>query len=197
MLIAGLIMLGVSIIGGIIAAVAVGTSMVTSFAQFGESTYEISEHVRVDGLGDNQWYIYQDPQAATATCTVLNEQGDDIVERSGDMNFSNNEMSLAAFQSFESTAGGVYEIECSEYPVVLGGPVPLGGIFGLVFTGLIAILVFIAGVVLTIIGAIRRSRAKRNAGPPTGGYQYSPQGYSGHGYPPSPPHQSGQYPPTT
>lgn len=195
MLITGLIMLGVSILGGIFAVIAFGASMVASFTQFGESTYEINEHVTVDGLGDNQWYIYQDPQAMDAICTVLDEQGHDIVQRSSDMDISTNELSLTSFQSFQSTTGAVYEIECSEYPVTLGGPVPLGGVFGLVITVVIAILVFITGVVLTILGAVRRSRAKRPVGPPGGGYPYSPGGYPGYGYPQSPPHQSGGYPP--
>lgn len=197
MLIAGLVMLGVSIIGGIIAVIAFGASMVTSLVQFDQSTYEISEHVRVDGLGDNQWYIYQEPQALTATCSVLDDQGNDLVVQSRDMEVSNTELSLAASQSFESTADGVYEIECSEYPVTLGGPVPLGGIFGVVISIVAAALVFLAGVVLTIIGAVRRNRAKRHTGPPAGGYYYPPGSQPGYGYPPPPPHQSGQHPPAS
>lgn len=187
MLIAGIIMLVVSIIGGLIAVMAFGASMVTNFVQFGESTHQIDEHVRVDGLGDDRWYLYQDPPSATSTCAVFDAQGNDIVERSGDMAFSTTELSLVAAQSFESTADGVYEIECSAYPVMLGGAVPLGGLLGLVFTGVVAILVGIAGLVLTIIGAVRRSRAQRNAVPP-GREQYAP---------PPPPQQTGQYPPTT
>jgi len=195
MLIAGLIMLGVSVIGGIIAVASFAVSMVNGFTQFGERTHEITEHVTVDGLGDNTWYIYQDPNTMSATCSVLDGQGDDIVERSGEMRVNNNDFSLEAFQSFESNAGETYEIECSQYPVVLGGPIPFGGIIGLVISIVVSVLLFIAGLVLTIVGAVRRSRAKRPTGPPTPG-AYRPGSSPGYGYQQGPPsNQSGQYPP--
>lgn len=195
MLITGIILLGLSIIGGIIAVGAFAVSMVNSFSNFGESTYTISEPVAVDGLGDNHWYIYQDPGAMTAECSVIDEQGNDIVQRSGDMSFSNNEFSLEAFQSFESTADGVYEIQCSQYPVVLGGSVPVGSIIGMVVSIVLAVLLFIAGLILTIIGAVRRSRAKRSQTPPAGG-NYPPGSYPGYGYQqgPQPPSQPGPTP---
>lgn len=196
MLLTGLIMLGVSIVGGVIAVGAFAVSMVNSFTDFGESTHTVSEHVTVDGLGDNRWYIYQDPAANTATCSVLNEQGNDIVERSGDMRVSNNEFSLEASQSFESTAGETYQIECSAYPVVLGGPVPVGSIIGLVISIVVALLTFVAGGVLTIVGAVRRNRAKRDGGSTMTGPYPPPGSHPGHGYPQTPPpHQTGQYPP--
>ena len=71
MLIAGIIMLVVSLVGGLIAVMAFGASMVTNFVQFGESTHQIDEHVRVDGLGDDRWYLYQDPPSATSTCRPI------------------------------------------------------------------------------------------------------------------------------
>lgn len=197
MLITGLIMLGVSIIGGIIAIGVFAFSTVSSFERFGDSTHTISEHVTVDGLGDNRWYIYQDPADATATCSVKDPQGNDIVERSSDMQISNTEFSLEAFQSFTSTADEVYEVQCSQYPVVLGGAVPFGGIVGLVISIVGAVILFIAGIILTIIGTLRRRAHKRSQTPPMGG-NYPPGGYPGYGYPPAPPYppnQPGQYPP--
>lgn len=198
MLITGLIMLGVSIIGGIIAVVAFAFSTVSSLENFDDSTHTISEHVTVDGLGDNRWYIYQDPADRTATCSVTDPQGNDIVERSSDMQLSTTEISLEAFQSFTSTADATYEIQCSEYPVVLGGAIPFGGVIGLVISMVGALILSMAGVILTIIGALRRRSHKRSQAQPIGG-NYPPPGYQGHGYPPQPPyppHQPGQYPPS-
>ena len=182
MLITGLIMLGVSIVGGIIAVGVFAFSTVSSFASFGDSTHTISE---------------QDPADMTATCSVTDPQGNDIVERSSDMQISNTEFSLEAFQSFTSTADEVYEIQCSEYPVVLGGAVPFGGIIGLIISIVGAVILFIAGVILTIIGTLRRRAHKRSQAQPMGG-NYPPGGYPGYGYPsqpPYPPNQPGQYPP--
>lgn len=197
MLMTGLIMIGVSVVGGAIAAIAFAVSMINSFTAFGESTHTISEHVTVDGLGNNQWYLYQDPAAMSAACSVVDEQGNDIVERSSNMEVSNTDLSLQAFQSFRSTADATYDIECSHYPVALGGPVPFGSIIGFVLTFVVAGLLFIAGLVLTIIGAIRRSRAQRNDRPRMDDYHNPPGTPQGYGYPqsPLPPHQSGRYRP--
>lgn len=190
MLIAGLVMVGVSIIGGIIAIGAFAFSTVNSFASFADSTYEITEHATVNGLGDNQWYIYQDPGAVTsATCTVTDEQGRDVTNHSTNMDISTNDFSYEASQSFASTEQGSYDIECTNYPVVLGGAVPFGGIIGIVISGIVAGLLFLAGAVLTIIGLVQRSRAKNQQGPP-----YNPGAHPGYGYPQ--PHQyPGQQPP--
>src|SRR5690625_6158009 len=95
----------------------------------------------------------------TATCSVLDEHGNDIVGRSGEMRINNNDFSLEAFQSFKPNAGETYEIECSQYPVVLGGPIPLGGIIGVVISIVVSVLLFIAGLVLTIVGAVQIGRA--------------------------------------
>src|SRR5699024_2862232 len=127
LLTAGLITLGVSIIGGIIALIMFGGSTMTSIEDFSESAYDVTEPAAVHGLGDNQWYLYQDPNAISqASCEVTDQQGNDVTNGSAQMNITNSEYDLSSVQSFESTADGVYEIQCSSYPVVLGGAVPLG-----------------------------------------------------------------------
>lgn len=189
MLLWGLIMLGVSIIGGIIAVGAFAMSMVGSITTFADNTYEITEHSTVDGLGDKHWYIYHEPDAASITCNVTDEQGRDVVSHTRSMDVSTNEFSYEAFQSFESTAQGSYEIECTDYPVVLGGSVPFGGIFGMVISGVVAGALFLAGATLTVIALVKRSRAKNQQQPP-----YNSGGYPGYGYP-QPQQYPGQQPP--
>lgn len=196
LLTAGLIALGVSIIGGIIALIVFGGSMVNSFDDFAESAYDVTEPVVVDGLGDNQWYLYQDPNAMSqASCEVTDEQGNDVTNSSAQMNMTNSEYDLSSVQSFESTAGGVYEIQCSSYPVVLGGAVPLGGIFGIVGTMLAAGLIFVVGVVLTIIGIVMRSRSKKNDMPPMNPPYGAAPAQPGYGYSQQQQPYYGQQPP--
>ena len=162
MLIVGLVLIGVSILGGIIAVVAFTVSSSSKLEDFASSTHSIDQHVTVDGLGDHQWFIYQDPNVMTgASCTVLDEQGNDVTTHSADLNMTFNDLSFQAIQTFESSAGGVYDISCTDYPVILGGALPLGGIFGAGISGLVAGLVFLVGAVLTIIGLVRRSKSKR------------------------------------
>ena len=187
MLIAGLILIGVSIIGSIIAVVTLSVSSFGKFEEFASSTYSIDEHVTVDGLGDNQWFIYQDPDVMSgASCSVTDEQGNDITNRSADMNMSVNELSYQAIQSFESTADGVYEISCTDYPVALGGSLPLGGLIGVGISLLVAGLLFLVGAVLTIIGLVRRAKSKRQQYPPYGGGSYPGYGQGQQPYYPGP-----------
>lgn len=183
MLIAGLILIGVSILGGIIAIVTFSVSSVNQFDDFAASTHSIDGPVTVDGLGDNHWYIYQDPSVMSgATCTVVDEQSNDVTNRSPDLEMNLNDLSYEAIQSFESTADGVYEISCTDYPVALGGSIPFGSLFGIGISVMIAILIFLVGAVLTILGLVRRSRSKNQQYPPYGGSPYS--GYD----PGQPPH---------
>ncbi|GAA2026221.1 hypothetical protein GCM10009720_02330 [Yaniella flava] len=204
LLTAGLITLGVSIIGGIIALIMFGGSTMTSIEDFSESAYDVTEPAVVDGLGDNQWYLYQDPNAISqASCEVTDQQGNDVTNGSAQMNITNSEYDLSSVQSFESTADGVYEIQCSSYPVVLGGAVPLGGIFGVLGTVLVAGFLFVVGAVLTIIGLVMRSNSKKNDMPPMNppygaapqpGYGYSQQQQPYYGQQ-SPQYGGGQQPP--
>ncbi|GAA4115850.1 hypothetical protein [Enteractinococcus coprophilus] len=187
MLIAGLILIGISVIGGIIAVVALTVSSFGKFEEFASSTYSIEEHVTVDGLGDNQWFIYQDPDVMSgASCSVTDEQGNDITNRSADMNMSVDDLSYQAIQSFESTADGVYEISCTDYPVALGGSLPLGGLIGVGISLLLAGLLFLVGAVLTIIGLVRRAKSKRQQSPPYGGGSYPGYGQGQQPYYPGP-----------
>lgn len=188
MLIAGLVLIGVSIVGGIIAVVAFSVSSFGKLEDFASSTHSIDQHVTVDGLGDNQWFIYQDPNVMTgASCTVIDEQGNDVTNRSADVDMTLNEMSFEAIQTFESTADGVYEISCTNYPVLLGGSLPLGGIFGAIISVVVAGLIFLVGAVLTIIGLVRRSKSKRQQYPPYGGNSYPGYGPGQQPYYPGPP----------
>ncbi|HJF14348.1 MAG TPA: hypothetical protein K8V32_06010 [Enteractinococcus helveticum] len=188
MLIVGLVLIGVSILGGIIAVVAFTVSSFSKLEDFASSTHSIDQHVTVDGLGDHQWFIYQDPNVMTgASCTVLDEQGNDVTTHSADLNMTFNDLSFQAIQTFESSAGGVYDISCTDYPVILGGALPLGGIFGAGISGLVAGLVFLVGAVLTIIGLVRRSKSKRQQYPPYGGSPYPGYGPGQQPYYPGPP----------
>lgn len=173
MLIAGLIMIGVSVIGGIIAIVTLTISSVNQFQDFADSTYSIDQAVTVDGLGDNHWYLYQDPNITNgANCTVTDQQGNDVTRQSVDLEMDFNDVAYESIQSFESTADGVYEISCTNYPVALGGSMPFGGFLGIGIAVLSAGILFLAGAVLTIIGLVRRSRSKKQQYPPYGGSPY-------------------------
>ena len=188
MLIAGLVLIGVSILGGIIAVVAFSVSSFSKLDDFASSTYSIDQHVTVDGLGDNQWFIYQDPNVMTgARCTVIDEQGNDVANRSADLDMTLNDLSFQAIQSFDSTADGVYEISCTDYPVVLGGSLPLGGLLGAGISVIVAGLMFLVGAVLTIIGLVRRSKSKPQQYPPYGGNPYPGYGPGQQPYYPGPP----------
>ncbi len=189
MLITGLILLGISILGGIIAVVAFSVSSFGKLDDFAASTHSIDQPVTVDGLGNNQWYLYQDPtRVSGASCSVTDQQGNDVTNRATDLEMSLNDLSYESIQSFESTAAGVYEISCTDYPVVLGGSLPLGGLLGVGISVAVAVLVFIVGLVLTIVGLVRRSRAKNQQYPPN----FPP--YGGSPYPGYGPGQSPQYP---
>lgn len=194
MLITGIILVGVSIIGGIIAIILSVVSMVDDLSSFADSTHQVTEHVNVEGLGDQTWYIYQDRAVEQATCTVTDASGEDITSRASTMELSSREVAMHAVQSFAATANGSYAIECTRYPVALGPSVPFGSFIPMLLSGVGAGLLFVVGVVLTIIGAIRRSRAKRqrqqprNPGtyPPAAGYGYPPQSPSPGSSPPRP-----------
>lgn len=191
----GVILMVVGIVGGIIAAIAFGFSAAGQFENFADDSYEIQQPVSVDGLGDNQWYIYQpDMAAGSITCEVTDESGQNIVSENMSSTVETDEYSYEAVQSFSSQSDGVYEISCSDYPVIIGGVAPLGGIFGAIGAVLVGGLVFIVGLVLTIIGAVVRSRSKR-AMPPSGP-QYG-GGYAGNNpeQPYDPGQQYGQRPP--
>ena len=170
MLIVGLVLIGVSILGGIIAVVAFTVSSFSKLEDFASSTHSIDQHVTVDGLGDHQWFIYQDPNVMTgASCTVLDEQGNDVTTHSADLNMTFNDLSFQAIQTFESSAGGVYDISCTDYPVILGGALPLGGIFGAGISGLVAGLVFLVGPLSAWCAARNQSVSNtlHTEGPPT------------------------------
>lgn len=184
----GIILMGVGIIGGIIAAVAFGFAAASQFETFENESYDIDQHVSVDGLGDNHWYIYQpDLAAGSITCEVTDESGQNIVDEAISSSVETNQYSYEAMQSFTSEAGGVYEISCTDYPVLLAGGAPIGGIFGVIGSVVLGFIIFAAGLVLTIIGAVVRSKAKRQT--PPSGPMYGGGGYPGY------PQQYGQQPP--
>lgn len=192
----GIILMAIGFIGGIAGALIFGVSAFCQFDEFEESNYEIQQPVSMDGLGDQRWYIYQtDAAAGSVSCEVTDESGENIVTSNMSSSVSTNDLDYEAVQSFSSEADGVYEISCSSYPVSIGGMAPLGGIFGVIGSVIGGVLVFIAGLVLTIIGAVVRSKSKRQmppSGPQFGG------GYPGYGGPPQqsgPPQQYGQQPP--
>ena len=185
----GIILMAVGIIGGIAGALIFGFSAVGQFEQFEDNTYEIQQSVTMDGLGDNQWYIYQTGAAGgSITCEVTDESGENIVSNNMSSSVSTNDLDYKAVQSFSSEAGSTYEISCSSYPVAIGGMAPLGGIFGVVGSVIAGVVIFLAGLVLTIIGAVVRSKSKRQM-PPSGPHH---GGYPGYGVPPQ---QYGQQPP--
>lgn len=184
----GLILMGVGIVGGIIGAVVFGFAAANQFETFDEESYDIQEHVSVDGLGDNQWYIYQpDLAAGSITCEVTDESGQNIVDEAFSSSVETNQYSYEAMQSFTSEADGVYEISCTDYPVLLAGGAPIGGIFGAIGSAALGFVVFVVGLVLTIIGAVVRSKAKRQT--PPSGPMYGGGTYPGY------PQQYGQQPP--
>lgn len=186
----GIILMAIGLIGGIAGALIFGFTAFDQFDDFEDNTYEIQQPVTVDGLGDNQWYIYQSSTAAgSITCEVTDESGENIVTNHMSSSINTNELDYEAVESFSSEADGVYEISCSGYPVSIGGIAPLGGLFGVVGSVIVGALVFLAGLVLTIVGAVVRSKSKRQMPPP--GPQYG-GGYPGYG---GPPQQYGQQPP--
>lgn len=186
----GIILMAVGIIGGVVGAMIFGFSAAGQFENFEENTYEIQQSVTMDGLGDNRWYIYQTGAAGgSITCEVTDESGENIVSNNMSSSVSTNELDYEAVQSFSSEAGSTYQISCSSYPVAIGGMVPLGGIFGAIGAAIAGGIIFLAGLVLTIIGAVVRSKSKRQT--PPSGPQYG-GGYPGYGVPPQ---QYGQQPP--
>lgn len=178
----GIILMGVGIIGGIIAAVAFGFTAASQFEAFEDESYDIDQHVSVDGLGDNRWYIYQpDLAAGSITCEVTDETGQNIVDEAISSSVETNQYSYEAMQSFTSEADGVYEISCTDYPVLLAGGAPIGGIFGAIGSVVLGFIVFAVGLVLTIIGAVVRSKAKRQT--PPSGPMYGGGAYPGYSQP--------------
>jgi len=186
----GIILMAIGLIGGIAGALIFGVSAFDQFDDFEDNTYEIQQPATMDGLGDNQWYIYQTGAAAgSITCEVIDESGENIVSNHMSSSINTNELDYEAVEAFSSEADGVYQISCSNYPVSIGGIAPLGGLFGVVGSVIAGALVFLAGLVLTIVGAVVRSRSKRQM--PPQGPQYG-GGYPGYG---GPPQQYGQQPP--
>jgi len=185
----GIILMAVGIIGGIAGALIFGFSTAGQFEDFEDNTYEIQQPVTMDGLGDNQWYIYQTGAAGgSITCEVTDESGENIVSDNMSSSVTTNNLDYEAGQSFSSEAGSTYQISCSSYPVAIGGIAPLGGIFGIIGSVFVGGVIFLTGLVLTIIGAVVRSKSKRQMPPP--GPQYG--GYPGYDVPPQ---QYGQQPP--
>lgn len=188
MILAGAITMGVSIIGGIIALIITFTSMTDGFIDYAETAQELSGPTMVDSLGDEEWFIMPLDDDVSATCMVLDSQGTEVTAGSNMM-----------WQTFVSEANETYTIECDAYPVMLGGEIPMGGVLGLGLIVIIAPLVFIIGLILLIIGLVRRSRANRNQPPPN--YYYQPGPQQGYGQPG--PYQTpgdswpGQYPPNS
>ncbi len=167
-LIWGIVLMGVGVVGGIISLILFGLSTASQFESFEENSFQLEYDASVDELGDNQWYLYQAEGAdSSGSCQVLDESGEDIVNDSNSSSVETSDFSYEAFQSFRSEPDGTYTIECSDYPVVLGGAAPLGGIFGLIGSAIIGFGLFVAGLVLTIIGAVVRSKSKRQV-PPSG-----------------------------
>lgn len=186
MIIAGAITMGVSIIGGIIALIISFTSMTGGFMDYAETSHEISGPTMVDSLGDQEWYLLPLDDDVSATCTVLDSAGVEVTTGTNVM-----------WQTFVSEADETYTVECDVYPVMLGGEIPMGGILGLGLIVLIAPIVFIVGLILLIIGLVRRSRANRHQPPPNYYYQPGPpQGYGQPGpYQAPGDYPSGPYPP--
>ena len=167
-LIWGIVLMGVGVVGGILGLILFGFSTANQFASFEEDSFQLEYDASVDGLGDNQWFIYQAEGAGNSTsCQVLDESGQDIINDSTSSSVETNNFSYEAFQSFRSEPDETYSIECSDYPVVVGGIAPLGGIAGLVGSVLVGFGLFVAGLVLTIIGAVVRSKTKQQV-PPSG-----------------------------
>src|SRR5699024_5029926 len=54
-----IILMAIGLIGGIAGALIFGISAFDQFDDFEDNTYEIQQPATMDGLGDNQWYIYQ------------------------------------------------------------------------------------------------------------------------------------------
>src|SRR5699024_9547613 len=72
-LIWGIVLMGVGVVGGILGLILFGFSTANQFASFEEDTFEVQSDASVDGLGDNQWFIYQTEDADSTNCQVLDE----------------------------------------------------------------------------------------------------------------------------
>ncbi|HIW46683.1 MAG TPA: hypothetical protein H9884_07265 [Candidatus Yaniella excrementigallinarum] len=189
-LIWGIVLMGVGVVGGILGLILFGFSTANQFASFEEDTFEVQSDASVDGLGDNQWFIYQTEDADSTNCQVLDESGQDIVNDSTSSSVETDNFSYEAVQSFRSEPDGTYTIECSDYPVIVGGMAPLGGVAGVLGSILIGFGLFVAGLVLTIIGAVVRSKNKQQvppSGPLYGGGAYPGYDQGQQPYGPQPP----------
>src|SRR5699024_11015332 len=69
----GIVLMGVGVVGGILGLISFGFSTANQFASFEEDTFEVQSDASVDGLGDNQWFIYQTEDADSTNCQVLDE----------------------------------------------------------------------------------------------------------------------------
>lgn len=173
----GIILMALGLIGGIIGAIAFGASAANQFQSFAEDAYDIQEPVQLEGMGDNQWYIYQPEVAAgSITCEVIDETGRNVVEEQFSSSVQTNDFSYESMQSFTTAPSSSYQIACTDYPILIAGVAPIGSIFGAIGSAVAGFFVFAAGLVLTIIGAVVRSKAKRQTVAP-GPYSGGPQHY--------------------
>lgn len=175
-LIAGLIVLGVCLLGGIIAAVVGLGGAVGTLAK----SQAFSGSTQVNAEAGEVFQLYALEGAAIPNCEVIGADG--TIPGPGTSQTStigDNNESWASFDSFLADSTQIYLISCdSSDPVLVGPPLSIGGIFAGVGGILLAVFGGLIGVILIIVGLVKRSRSRTRSdwgyGQPSPGYPPGP-----------------------
>jgi hypothetical protein len=158
LIILGSVILGLSVVIGVVVAV-IGFGGVAS----GAAKFEVLESGSgtITAEADEVVQLYAEEGVPAPQCTVDGPAvGEGTIQTS---TFADGERSWESFDSFTAEQAGDYAIDCGDTPVMVGPPISIGGIFaglGGIFLaiggGALGFLLLLIGVILVIV---RRSRA--------------------------------------
>ncbi|MCB0883624.1 MAG: hypothetical protein KDB34_02525 [Propionibacteriaceae bacterium] len=162
LLIAGVIVLAVGLVGGVIMAImgiggAVGTL---------DRSQEFSVSTQVSAESGQVFQLYKPEGSMTPSCEVIGADGS--IPGVGTMQHStvgNANQSWESFGSFRADSAQLYMIVCdTSTPLLVGPPVSIGGIFVGVGGILLAVAGTIVGVILIAVGLGKRPGTRGRPG---------------------------------
>ena len=158
LIVLGAVILALSVIAGIvITALGIGgiAGGLSELEEFDSGSGTISAEA-----GDS-YQIFVEEGAASPTCTV---DGPAVGEGTSQSSaISDGETSWVSVDSFTTEEAGEYTVNCSDGPIAVGPPVPVGGIFASIGGILLAIGGGTLGFLLLLIGVILVIVRKRKA----------------------------------
>ncbi|WP_370326442.1 hypothetical protein [Euzebya sp.] len=172
----GVVLMVLAVVGGVALVVVSLTSLVGQ-----QAPQEVDGSAVVDGEEGDQFVLYRVDGAETPVdCRVTgpDEQPVGLSPPFGSSTLTLSDTTYSAVRTFELVADGRHTVSCSDAAgrLAVGPEFPLFRSLGLVFLGVFGGGgTFVVGLVVLIIGIVRRSSARRTppawqGGPPAGPY---------------------------